>query len=161
MSGIKALEKLHNMYQLGCGCDYETCGQCSVPRKVEKIADEVEAEITERYMELPVDADGVPIHVGDTLQLGDTGGEVVALTYCPSDGKFPWEWKCDTGGWHKTAFARHAKPQTLEEVLGKALVDASCAGADIGRYINPLEPYMTGLADTVRTMVMREMASFE
>lgn len=29
-----------------------------------KIADEIEAEISERYMPLPVDADGVPIYVG-------------------------------------------------------------------------------------------------
>lgn len=32
------------------------------------IADRIEAELAERYMELPVDADGVPIHVGDELE---------------------------------------------------------------------------------------------
>ena len=31
------------------------------------IADEIEAEIDSRYMLLPVDADGVPIHVGDVM----------------------------------------------------------------------------------------------
>ena len=32
------------------------------------IADEIEAEIESRYMELPVDADGVPIHPNDKLR---------------------------------------------------------------------------------------------
>lgn len=32
-----------------------------------KLADEIEAEIAEKYMELPVDADGVSIHVGDVM----------------------------------------------------------------------------------------------
>ncbi|MBQ9002153.1 MAG: hypothetical protein IJ087_09900 [Eggerthellaceae bacterium] len=81
------------------------------------MVDGIEREIAERYMELPVDADGVPIRVGDYLQLGESRGEVVALTYCPSNGKLPWEWQCDTGDWYNTAFARHAKPRTLEDVL--------------------------------------------
>lgn len=33
-----------------------------------KIAYEIEREISERYMELPVDADGVPIRVGDVME---------------------------------------------------------------------------------------------
>ena len=32
------------------------------------IADEIEREIAERYMELPVDADGVPWHIGDMTE---------------------------------------------------------------------------------------------
>lgn len=39
-----------------------------------RIADEIEAEIAERYMALPVDADGVPIRVGDKIEhRGHTG----------------------------------------------------------------------------------------
>ena len=38
-----------------------------------KLADEIEAEIAEKYMELPVDADGVPIHVGDMLKNAESG----------------------------------------------------------------------------------------
>ena len=102
-------------------------------------ADEIQAEIDSRYMELPVDADGVPIHVGDTLQLGDTRGEVVALTYCPSNGKLSWEWQCDTGDWYNTAFAYHLKPRTVEDVLRDfaiACEDAGFAGPDVTRQIN-------------------------
>lgn len=82
-----------------------------------EMIEDVRDEISERFIELPVDADGVPIHVGDCLQLGDTRGEVAALTYCPANGKLPWEWQCDTGDWYNTAFAYHIKPRTLEDVL--------------------------------------------
>ena len=75
--------------------------------------------VKEHYMKLPVDADGVPIHIGDYLQLGETHGEVVALTYCPANGELPWEWQCDTGDWYNTAFAHHTKPRTVEDVLGE------------------------------------------
>ena len=81
------------------------------------LIDEIEREIAERYMELPVDAGGLPIHVGDYLQLGDTRGKVVALNYCPSNGTLPWEWQCDTGDWYNTAFACHYNPRTVEDVL--------------------------------------------
>ena len=84
---------------------------------LEGIAHAIQAEVDERYMELPVDADGEPIHVGDYLQLGDTRGEVVELTYCPANGELPWEWQCDTGDWYNTVFARHVKPRTVEDVL--------------------------------------------
>lgn len=97
--------------------------------ELDEIADEIEAEIAERYMELPVDANGAPIRVGDYLELGDTRGEVVALTYCPSNGKLPWEWQCDTGDWYNTAFAHHAKPRTLESILAELaneVWEASC-----------------------------------
>ncbi|MBQ6411165.1 MAG: hypothetical protein IJI16_04365, partial [Atopobiaceae bacterium] len=35
------------------------------------IADEIEREIAEKYMELPVDTDGVPIKPGDIMQFRD------------------------------------------------------------------------------------------
>lgn len=80
------------------------------------IADQIEAEIAERYMELPVDANGVPIHVGDLLQLGDTCSEVMAFEYRPHD-KLPWSWLTKDGEWHNTAFTQHVKPRTIEDVL--------------------------------------------
>jgi len=38
------------------------------------VADAIEKELKERYMELPVDADGVPIHVGDEMDCGEHFG---------------------------------------------------------------------------------------
>ena len=118
-----------------------------------QIAAQVEHEIDSRYMLLPVDADGVPIHVGDYLQLGETRGEAVALTYCPSNGKLPWEWQCDTGDWYNTAFAHHVKPRTLESILCDALADVSCMGDGIVRHFEPDEPYVVELADEIRELL--------
>lgn len=115
MSNIKSLDKLREVVRCGeahafssSKAYYDALGGCIA---------EIEREVSERFVELPVDAEGVPIHVGDCLQLGDTHGKVVALTYCPANGKLPWEWQCDTGDWYNTAFAYHYKPRTLEDVL--------------------------------------------
>lgn len=158
MSKVKALEKLRNMHELGCGCDYETCISCSIPQEMEKIADEAEAEIAERFAELPLDADALLIQVGDKLVNG-VGGIVYTVANLIFDGR---NWLYESGdNRFPCKGARHYKPQTLEDVLCKALADASCAGADIVRNLTPFEPYVTGLADEVRDMVMRELANFE
>lgn len=155
---VKALEKLRNMHELGCGCDYETCVQCSIPRKVEKIADEAEAEIAERFAELPLDADGVPIQVGDKL-VNREGGIVYTVANLIFDGR---SWWYESGDKRIPCnSARHYNPKTLEDVLCRALADASTGTMAWGRNLSPREPYVTELADTVRTMVMHEMANFE
>lgn len=41
--------------------------------------DAIEAEIAERYMHLPLDADGVPIHVGDEMELDNEKFVVCAV----------------------------------------------------------------------------------
>lgn len=127
MTNIKALDKLRAAGRnMAKGRNLENHEECNL---LLVIADEIEAEVSERFVELPCDADGVPIHVGDCLQLGDTHGKVVALTYCPANGKLPWEWQCDTGDWYNTAFAYHYKPRTLEDVLkelANEVWEASC-----------------------------------
>lgn len=80
-----------------------------------QIADEIEAEIAERYMELPADADGVPIHVGDVMMDGKTPRYAVAVA--------PESFMMDgyeTGSFYRPGLAknhRHVKPRTLEDVL--------------------------------------------
>lgn len=79
-----------------------------------RIADEIEAEIAERYMLLPCDADGVPIHVGDvmTLRHGKTC-EVVAV----SDSQFTAnKMGCEKVVCHANLH-RHVTPRTIEDVL--------------------------------------------
>lgn len=39
----------------------------------DKLIDEIEADIAEHYLALPLDADGVPIHVGDVLECHANG----------------------------------------------------------------------------------------
>ena len=79
------------------------------------LADEIEAEIAERYIELPVDADGVPIRLGD---------RVASRRW--SDGTWVSQLSCnDSGWWVVDRFGatedpnncRHAKPRTVEDVL--------------------------------------------
>lgn len=48
------------------------------PHEYIAMIDEVQVEVDSRYMELPLDADGVPIRCGDTVSggMGDSGKEV-------------------------------------------------------------------------------------
>ena len=143
MSEIKMLEDMRNTVKtIAADCDEGWILGC---------LDAIEAEIAERFMELQVDADGVPIRVGDYLQLGETRGEVVALTYCPDNGKFSWEWQCDTGDWYSTAFAHHVKPRTLEGVLRDVWNEAlDYAKSDMWR--NPDEVFVER-ADEIRELM--------
>lgn len=86
----------------------------------ERIADEIEQEITERYTLRPLGADGVPIHIGDTLEGApgskwdgerfEVGGiELTAYGWEVCDAE-----TCDSIAAGQT---RHVKPRTLEDVL--------------------------------------------
>lgn len=73
-------------------------------------ADAIEREVSERYMLVPVDADGVPIRVGDELQ--DANGVKVIAECVGSDGF------CANGA-HRNGWCnyRHVKPRTVTDVL--------------------------------------------
>ena len=81
----------------------------SNPWLADMVAD-VEAEIAERYMLLPVDADGVPIHCGERMRL-DNGHEgdvwlIGVFDIMMSDHTcFDW------------TKSHHVKPRTLTDVL--------------------------------------------
>lgn len=77
-----------------------------------KVADMIE----QQYLKLPLDADGVPISPGDYMALGDSRGEVIALTYTPGNS-MPWEMQLEDGEWYITQFTRHIKPDTVESLL--------------------------------------------
>ena len=88
-----------------------------------EIADEIEREIAERYMELPVDADGVPIRVGDMIERDEDGFCVIGVApkICfVQDGLITPA---------KPMYYRHVKPRTLEDVLREFYHDASDADA--------------------------------
>lgn len=93
---------------------------------VRKLADEIEAEIESQYMKLPVDADGVPIHVGDmvngwgTLQMHGCGNQPVHgmyLTACFAGNNFEWRIDNDYGFEVEPKDLHHVKPRALEDVL--------------------------------------------
>ena len=91
-------------------------------RFVLHFADEIEREIEERFMELPVDADGVPIRVGDKLEFGKNRNqgivkalnEHMVIAMHVDDGytnyaKFGLLWNADE--------CRHVKSDMLKELL--------------------------------------------
>jgi len=94
-----------------------------------KALEALEREIAEKYMELPVDADGVPIHVYDRL-LKSTGaqkptyGEVVGIS---DDSVFFSEKQGWSSNW--ASLTRHVKPDKLKERVNEFLeaYDASLA----------------------------------
>lgn len=88
-------------------------------RACDMLIDEIEREIAEKYMELPVDADGVPIRVGDHMECD---GE--AFTVCAVAPGQVHRWKVGIIGKSETVSiayppcqCRHVKPRTIEDVL--------------------------------------------
>lgn len=79
-----------------------------------RIADEIEAEIAERYMALPVDADDVPIRPGDKLIAYNERFDVEGI----GDGIVIFRAENDElGELFNPAATIHVKPRTLEDVL--------------------------------------------
>ena len=70
---------------------------------------------SERYMELPVDADGVPIRVGDEINSLGCGVLVNSIIW---DGA---NWYASdavvSSDWFPVKHSEHVKPRTLEDVL--------------------------------------------
>ena len=128
MSEIKALDKLRE-WSRWLDCTYATDdgesyivyshqpydGMKSCGEYMREQCDEIEQEIQERYLLLPVDADDVPIHVGDKLDW--CGKKIIVRGVCKDSVWFEpdsndQEWRCI---WANTC--RHVKPRTLESVL--------------------------------------------
>ncbi len=83
--------------------------------KASLLCDEIEAEIERDYMRLPVDADGVPIHVGDVMVDSKTSRTVVAVA--PKSFMMAGY---ENGSFYRPGLAKnhhHVKPRTLEDVL--------------------------------------------
>ena len=79
------------------------------------IADAIQAEVDERFMELPVDADGVPIHVGDLVALNY--GEPFKVGGIRDAGNQWHIFRYELNRWWSPLDLHHVKPRTLEDVL--------------------------------------------
>lgn len=126
MSNIKALDALRRAVKKGKACAYES-GKAYYDA-IDECMDAIEREVSERFMELPYDEDGVLIHVGDVVQgLGDAGpvqhvelwdnGWVVVFEFAP--GQFT-RYSGDA--------VRHYKPRTIEDVLRDVMHDYATTG---------------------------------
>lgn len=89
---------------------------CELQAKVDELQAELD-EYDQTHMVLPVDADGVPIHVGDVVDSGLDSGKVLRLELW-ADG---WVVVFDVGRGNTSRYEstalRHVKPRTLEDVL--------------------------------------------
>lgn len=77
-------------------------------RAANRALDEIDRELADRYIELPVDMDGVPWHIGDVV---DGHGVVRSMDL----NRHGWSFLGLTA--IDPAIHRHAKPRTLEDVL--------------------------------------------
>ena len=78
------------------------------------------------YIKLPVDADGVPIEIGDYLHCDETGKDFPCRGYCCSvgkDGERRWTVECSYDSYNGTSEfvsarrCHHHREQTVEDVL--------------------------------------------
>lgn len=108
MSEIKTLEDMRNTVKtIAADCDEGWILGC---------LDAIEAEIAEKYMELPVDADGVPIRVGDKLFNKNKPTDVYKVTAIADNGYI--RIYHDTAHIHSSQ-CRHVKPRTIEDVMAE------------------------------------------
>ena len=83
-------------------------------RAVLATVEKIEKEVAERYVELPKDADGVPIRVGDVLTDGEYKFKVFELA---AFGDGSWSIRNEDGNaWAACDVTHHHEP-TVEDVL--------------------------------------------
>lgn len=133
MSEIKTLEDMRNTVKtIAADCDEGWILGC---------LDAIESEIAERYMELPVDADGVPIHVGEEITLPNGRRDTVRfITYRMTDVVF------NERGWIPNQ-CTHVKPRTVEDVLREfayKVCDLNIADCDVERYAAEMRELLRG-----------------
>lgn len=79
--------------------------------EIREFSDAIEREISERYMPLPLDADGVPIHVGDSVEY--PSGVCDDVRFITIYNNAFW---INEGEWLASK-CRHVKTRTVEDVL--------------------------------------------
>lgn len=142
---MESIEKLRGLKCEGLPCT-----------RARKIADAIQSEIDERYMALPLDADGVPIHVGDLIEYRCIEGTYrlhAQGVYVYREGRCKGK-KCvmneRLGIWFPE-LCYHVKPRTLEDVLRDVWKEAlDYAKSDIWR--NPDEVFAER-ADEIRELM--------
>ena len=87
--------------------------------RLEKYRAAVDAMLKE-YVKLPVDADGVPIRVGDTIEI-EHNGRVTTVTSI-NYNEHGWQVYCaEGGGFDKDTRCRHVQPDSWERIIEDAV----------------------------------------
>jgi len=117
-------------------------------------ADKIQAEVDERFMELPTAADGVPIRMGDVVaekpfrpKTGEKPAEVVCMLL-NSDGWAIGD-RDPSGHWHGPLQLEHVKPRTIEDVLTDLTNEVAKQGHQIGLTANEI---IAKYADEIREL---------
>jgi len=99
------------------------------------MVDKIEREIAERFMELPVDDDGVPIHVGDELSVegGDFEDGIAEAVGISPDSVFFYNGEDLVEHW--ASFVSHADkpPAETEQRVAELEAELADAKAEIRR----------------------------
>lgn len=140
---IKSIEQLRGMR--GNYATYE-----DLVMRCCDIADEIESEVEARYIERPVDADGMTISPYDNMV--DSNGE--QFTVSSIELLTSGEWLVYGNGKPGTAFAKlchHYKPPTVEDVLNEL-----CTKAFHSREIGANVSYKDVIAEYAKRLQIRE-----
>ena len=142
MSEIKMLEELREK-----SLKYAP----NIRRSVNMALNEIEREIAERFMELPLDADGVPIKPGDIMQFRDDAPvrvDSIGNSKCYV-GDFGWFG--GNGGFYGKGTlkcCRHVKPRTVEDIL--ALFLTAVGDDDPHYYDEQIAEYAVEIRELLR-----------
>lgn len=144
---MNSIEKLRNELDARCKDGLVPLSQT---RELWSFIDEIKREVEERYVELPTDADGAPIHIGDKITEGGYSAvhTVKRMNFFSEDG---WSIHTDIGFIEQpeNAVIHHYQPPTVEDVLEKALNKAASldrnegywpSAADITNIVNEIAP---------------------
>ena len=145
MSEIKALDSLRETLK-GCvrkaGIEPDEFDTYWITASAcDACIDEIEREISERYMLLPVDMDNEPIHVGDELE-GNYTVDYVSKHWVLAAGK----------GCRNASSCRHVKPDLLKELLTEML-DRNSDGVGYREFGGDFESFVKSYADRIRELM--------
>ena len=77
-------------------------------------------ELSDEWVKLPVDADGVPIRVGDTIEI-EHNGRVTTVTNI-NYNEYGWQVYCaGGGGFDKDTRCHHVQPDSWERIIEEAM----------------------------------------
>ena len=116
MSEIKALKELRDIWRL---LPAPTHSDEMLLADIDTCIKAVEAEIADRFIELPTDADGVPWTL-ETESFVDDMGRKVKFSGLQVDRKGRWE-IINVCVCHDPSLCRHVKQRTLEDVIEGAI----------------------------------------
>jgi len=113
------------------------------------LADEIEAEIAEKYIELPTCKDGV-IKIG--CDIGNECCHIGKIDTMLFDAEGAWEVLSNGNGWAVTGDEYYyVKPRTLEDVLTEML-DRNSDGVGLREFNRDFDAFVAHYADEIRDL---------